>query len=82
MTKVYKMTSTNIPERSDSEIATELLEERRALDTKITKLFAFNVSEKFKSLSKEMQTAMCDQESSMREYSNALKRRIDLLVKM
>lgn len=53
-------------------------QELKELGEKMAKLVDFTCSEKFRSLSNEMQYLMCDQLRTMMEYSNILRRRLSI----
>lgn len=52
-------------------------QELKELGEKMSKLVAFTCSEKFRTLTYEMQCLMCDQLRVMMEYSNILRRRLN-----
>ena len=53
-------------------------QELKELGEKMSKLVDFTCSEKFRTLSNEMQYLMCDQLRTMMEYSNILRRRLSI----
>lgn len=53
-------------------------EELKELGEKMSKLVSFTCSDKFRTLSNEMQYLMCDQLRTMMEYSNILRRRLNI----
>lgn len=59
-------------DNAKSRVETELQE----LGEKMSKLVTFTCSEKFRTLTNEMQYLLCDQLRTMMEYSNILRRRL------
>lgn len=51
-------------------------EELKELGEKMSKLVSFTCSEKFRTLTSEMQYLLCDQLRTMMEYGNILRRRL------
>ena len=53
-------------------------EELKELGEKMSKLVSFTCSEKFRTLTNEMQHLLCDQLRTMMEYSMILRRRLSI----